>query len=276
MQEWIEKELATAHFGTVHTRTRARKPRTPSARPRKSKGNVKLRKRFLTVLNTMSQKPSLKFPAGCNGPAEVKAAYRFLDNEHVTFTTILGPHQQATLERIRDQPVVLIPQDTTELDLSRPNEVMTGSGPLNDTARVGFFDHISLAVTPQHLALGVVDAEVWRGLPSESRRMPRRSAPSGAPSPSRRRRAFAGSRAIVRPAGWREPPRGRSSSRSPIAKAMSTSISWKRSRPGDGCPQGLVHHSRRSGSRHGRLRRGPVLGPDTTSSRARRRHARRR
>ena len=33
----------------------------------------------------MSHKPSLKFPAGCNGRAEVKAAYRFLDNEHVTF-----------------------------------------------------------------------------------------------------------------------------------------------------------------------------------------------
>jgi Transposase Tn5 dimerisation domain/Transposase DNA-binding len=161
MQEWIEKELATAHFGTVHTRTRARTPRPPAARPRKSKGHVKLRKRFHRVLDAMSQKPSLKFPAGCNGTAEVKAASRFLDNEHVTFTTILAPHQQATLERIRDQPVVLIPQDTTELDLTRPNEVMAGAGPLNDPARVGFFDHISLALTPEHLALGVVDAEVW-------------------------------------------------------------------------------------------------------------------
>jgi hypothetical protein len=161
MQEWIEKELATAHFGTVHTRTRARQPETPKARTRKSTGNVKLRKRFQRVLNAMSQEPSLKFPAGCHGPAEVKAAYRFLDNEHVTSTTILAPHQQTTLERIRDQPVVLIPQDTTELDLTRPNEVMDGAGPLNDPARVGFFDHISLAVTPEHLALGVVDAEVW-------------------------------------------------------------------------------------------------------------------
>jgi Transposase Tn5 dimerisation domain/Transposase DNA-binding len=161
MQEWIEKELATAHFATVHTRARARKPKTPTARPRMPKGNVKLRKRFHKVLDAMSQKPSLKFPAGCRGTAEVKAAYRFVDNEHVTLATVLRPHQDATLQRILEQPVVLIPQDTTELDLTRPNEVMTGSGPLNDTSRVGFFDHISLAVTPQHLALGVVDAEVW-------------------------------------------------------------------------------------------------------------------
>src|SRR5262245_43570190 len=124
MQEWIDKELATAHFGTVHTKTKARKPKTRKSRSRKSKGNVKLQKRFQKVLNAMSQKPSWKFPAGCNGTAETKAAYRFLDNEHVTFATVLGPHQDATLERIRDQPVVLISQDTTELDLTRPNEVM--------------------------------------------------------------------------------------------------------------------------------------------------------
>ena len=161
MQEWIEKELATAHFGTVHTRTKARKPKTRKSRSRKSKGNVKLQKRLRKVLNAMSQKPSLKFPAGCNGSAETKAAYRFLDNEHVTFKTVLAPHQDATLERIRDQPVVLIPQDTTELDLTRPNQVMTGAGPLDDTTRVGFFDHISLALTPEHLALGVADAKVW-------------------------------------------------------------------------------------------------------------------
>jgi hypothetical protein len=166
MQEWIEKELGTAHFGTVHSqpepgKTKTRTPKTRKPRGRKSKGNVKLKKRFQKVLNAMSQKPSLKFPAGCNGAAEVKAAYRFVDNEFVTFATVLEPHQDSTLERIRDQPVVLIPQDTTELDLTRPNEVMTGAGPLNDTTRVGFYDHISLALTPERLALGVVDAKVW-------------------------------------------------------------------------------------------------------------------
>ena len=124
-------------------------------------------KRFKKVLESMSQKPSLKFPAGCNGRAEVKAAYRFLDNEHVTFASILAPHHDATIERIREQPVVLIPQDTTELDLTRPHEVMVGAGPLNDSARVGFYDHVSLAMTPEHLALGVVDAKVWARDPVE-------------------------------------------------------------------------------------------------------------
>jgi hypothetical protein len=182
MPEWIDKELATARFGT--TKAATAQARKPPKKPRKSKaGNVKLQNRFKTVVEAMSQKPSLKFPAGCTGRAEVTAAYRFLDNEHVTFTSILKPHQDATLQRIRAQPVVLIPQDTTELDLTRPHEVMAGAGPLNDTARVGFYNHVSLALTPEHLVLGAVEPTVWArdALPfdkdAQQRRAERRAKP---------------------------------------------------------------------------------------------------
>jgi hypothetical protein len=164
MQEWIEKELATAQFATTKA-AKASAAQTKTRRPKA--GNVKLKKRFKKVLGSMSQKPSLKFPAGCDGPAEVKAAYRFLDNEHVTFAAILGPHHDATIERIREQPVVLIPQDTTELDLTRPHEIMDGAGPLNGAERVGFYNHVSLAMTPEHLVLGVVHAKVWARGPLE-------------------------------------------------------------------------------------------------------------
>jgi hypothetical protein len=166
MQEWIDTELATAQFGTRNAATAQK--RKPPNKARKSKsGNPKLQNRFKTVLDSMSHKPSLKFPAGCKGPPEVRAAYRFLDNEHVTFSAILGPHQDATRARIREQTVVLIPQDTTELDLTRPHEVLVGAGPLNDTARVGFYNHVGLAMTPEHLVLGVVDAAIWARDPLE-------------------------------------------------------------------------------------------------------------
>ena len=97
----------------------------------------------------------------------MKAAYRFLDNEHVTAISILAPHRDATIERNPRQTVVLIVQDTTELDITRPNEVMAGAGPLNDSSRVGFHDHVSLAMTPEHLVLGVVDAKIWARDPVE-------------------------------------------------------------------------------------------------------------
>jgi len=157
MQEWIDKETATATFGTV----KAAKLKGKAKYRNSKSGNKRLKHRFKKVLDTMSQKPSLKFPAGCNGRAEVKAGYRFVNNEHVTFETILNPHHDATIERIRQQPVVLIPQDTTELDVTRPHEIMVGAGPLNDAARVGFHNHVSLAMTPDRLVLGTVDAKVW-------------------------------------------------------------------------------------------------------------------
>jgi len=169
MADWIDKELDTAKFGTV----KAAKAKACKAKPRMTKArktravNVKLKNRFQKVLESMSSKPSLKFPAGCKGRAEVKAAYRFLDNEHVTAFSILAPHRDATIERIRAQTVVLIAQDTTELDITRPHEMMAGAGPLNDSSRVGFHDHVSLAMTPEHLVLGVVDAKIWARDPVE-------------------------------------------------------------------------------------------------------------
>jgi hypothetical protein len=138
MQEWILEETVAADLG-----------------------DERLNRRFRIVLDTMSQKPSLKFPAGCNGRAETEAAYRFLDNDKVGKDEVLFPHRGATLERIRAQKVVLIPQDTTELDLTRPHEIMVGAGPLNDGSRVGFHDHVLLAFTPEGVPLGVVAADVW-------------------------------------------------------------------------------------------------------------------
>jgi hypothetical protein len=168
MDDWIQKELATAKFGTMKSSTaKARAGKLRVSKARKKAGNEKLKKRFCIVLESMSDKPSLKFPAGCNGNAETQAAYRFLDNEHVTFDTVLAPHYDATMQRIRAQTVVLIPQDTTELDLTRPHEIMAGAGPLNDSTRVGFYDHVSMALTPQYLALGAVDAKLWARDPVE-------------------------------------------------------------------------------------------------------------
>jgi hypothetical protein len=169
MVDWIESETATAKFGTRKAaKGKHSKGKTSKFKARVTKAcNARLKKRFQMVLESMINKPSLKFPAGCNGSAEVKAGYRFLDNEHVTAESILAPHCDATIERIRAQSVVLIPQDTTELDLTRPHEIMVGVGPLNDSARVGLHDHVSLALTPEHLALGVVKAKIWARDPVE-------------------------------------------------------------------------------------------------------------
>ena len=78
---------------------------------------------------------------------------------------ILAPHYQATLRRIAAQPVVLLAQDTTEIDLTRAEEVV--GGPLNSEARQGFYDHAMVAFTPEGTPLGVVSAEIWARDPEE-------------------------------------------------------------------------------------------------------------
>lgn len=54
---------------------------------------------------------------------------------------------------------MLLVQDTTELDLSRPQEVV--GGPLSDDHRTGLFVHPLLAFTPDRLPLGTVAVDLW-------------------------------------------------------------------------------------------------------------------
>lgn len=136
MQPWIEDELRSVDL--------------PDKR---------LNKRYRVLLDRFSSKPTLSIPAACTGWSETQAAYRFFDNERVTPEQLLQPHYEATLERIRQQPVVLIAQDTTQFDLTREHERI--GGPLGDEKHWGLHDHVALAVTPERLALGVVHSFTW-------------------------------------------------------------------------------------------------------------------
>ena len=138
MQTWIEEELQTSDFG-----------------------DERLDDRFKVLMDRFSQKPSVSIPAACNGWSETIAAYRFFDNDRVDDAKVLQPHQDATLQRIKEHDVVLLIQDTTEIEVTRPEEQVEGAGPLNDESRLGFYDHAMLAITPERIPLGVVDANIW-------------------------------------------------------------------------------------------------------------------
>lgn len=136
MNAWIENETRTADFG-----------------------DERLDRRFGLLLGRLADKPSLSIPAACEGLAETQAAYRFFDNEEVTSEKVLRPHRDATLERVRGQKVVIVAQDTSELDLTRKQEKV--GGPLNDKSRWGLFVHPLLVMTPERVPLGVWQAEFF-------------------------------------------------------------------------------------------------------------------
>jgi len=136
MQSWIEDELQTADLG-----------------------DQRLNRRFGKLLDQLSSKPSQSIPAACGGWADIQAAYRFFDNDEVTPAKVLAPHRDATVGRCREQPVVLIAQDTSELELTRPQEKV--GGPLGDEDHWGFHIHPCMAMTPDQVPLGILHAHMW-------------------------------------------------------------------------------------------------------------------
>jgi hypothetical protein len=120
----------------------------------------RLNRRVARVLGCLSEQPMRSIPGSCRSWAETFAAYRLFDNPRVTPERLLAPHCTATVARLREHPVVLLVQDSTELDFTR-KPATADLGRLNWKERQGLFLHLSLAVTPERLSLGVVEAQFW-------------------------------------------------------------------------------------------------------------------
>src|SRR3954447_13749985 len=121
-------------------------------------GDERLDARFEILLSALGSRPNLSIPAACAGSAELKAAYRFFDNDKVTFD-VLRPHTDQTIRRIAQQQVVLLVQDSSEAVLTRPHQQVAGVGAL-DGSRRGFLLHEMQAFTSDGVPLGTVWAEI--------------------------------------------------------------------------------------------------------------------
>jgi hypothetical protein len=121
----------------------------------------RLNARMLFILDQLQSKPTLSIPSACGGYAETAGAYRFFDNERVCFGNVLQPHIDASLRRIAAQESVILVQDTTELDLTRPNTQVAGTGPMDASSRRGVFLHLLHAFTPDGTSLGTVRGMPW-------------------------------------------------------------------------------------------------------------------
>lgn len=122
-------------------------------------GDARLNRRSRTLLARFAENPQASIPAACRGWSETDAAYKFFANPKVSAGGILKPHAAATLERCRQESVVLIVQDTTELDYTHENLPIEGLGVLDHRDRRGMHLHVNAAFTPQGCCLGVVDAQ---------------------------------------------------------------------------------------------------------------------
>jgi hypothetical protein len=121
----------------------------------------RLNRRLALVLSQLGERPTASIPAACGGHAEMTAAYRLFENPKVTHAKVLQPHIECTRQRMSKQRVVLLVQDTTEVDVTRPEQQVVGAGPMDSLSRRGAYLHLMEAFTPDGTPLGATLAEIW-------------------------------------------------------------------------------------------------------------------
>ena len=138
MTDWISTELAEQNIG-----------------------DKRLDKRLARLIENLCRDTSLSIPCANQCWADTLAAYRFFDNDRVTFDTILSGHKVSTQDRIQAEPVVLIPQDTTFLNFATDDK-SKNMGTLRTKNSNQQLLHASIAITPSRVNLGVVDGSMWQ------------------------------------------------------------------------------------------------------------------
>jgi Transposase DNA-binding/Transposase Tn5 dimerisation domain len=116
--------------------------------------------RLMRMVETLVEHAEQSVPEGFGSWSETKAAYRFFENDRIAWPEILAPHRASTVRRAAAEPVVLVAQDTTEINLSQ-FPATAGLGYLGSPKCRGVLLHTCLAMNPEGVVLGVIDQQMW-------------------------------------------------------------------------------------------------------------------
>src|SRR6266700_1627566 len=141
-------EWAEATFGGVHL------------------GDERRRRRAVAIAEAIAQQPQASLPRQMQEPGALQAVYRFVQNPHVSYEQLIGPHLQQTREAAGQQSQVLLIQDTTDLDY-HAHPTTTGLGPIGSGSHQGFLLQTVLAVLPESReVLGIAQQEAFLRQPA--------------------------------------------------------------------------------------------------------------
>lgn len=122
-------------------------------------GDPRLDLRLSRMVEDLAEHPE----ASCTealGSAGAKAAYRFWENPRVQAEETLAGHAQQSAERSMQYPVVLVAQDTTEINLT-DHPATKGMGYLGSPDCRGLLLHSLLVISPTGVPLGVLRQFTW-------------------------------------------------------------------------------------------------------------------
>ena len=142
-EEWAEKEFGNAQLG-----------------------DKRLSSRLVDIVTDKAEQPGRSFCSVAEGDwPKVKAYYRFIDkpdDSAVTMPSILLPHRERTIKRMKAQKTVLCIQDGSDLNYSTLGKCkdlgVIGTNQTGAQSR-GLHLHSTFAVTANGLPLGVLRAE---------------------------------------------------------------------------------------------------------------------
>lgn len=145
-------------------------------------GDRRRTRRLVETAAAMVGAPQASLPRQLHAPHALKAVYRLLANEAVTYEALLQPHWTHTRHAAGQEPVVLLVQDTTDITYSH-HPTTTGLGPIGDGRGRGYRLQSVLAVVPEpRRVLGLAHLEPFVRQPApgpetcaERQRRPRES-----------------------------------------------------------------------------------------------------
>jgi hypothetical protein len=123
-------------------------------------GDVRRTERLIEMATTLGENPTASLPEACCDAADLKATYRFFDNNNISPDEILKSHTLASINRLAEHPIILAVQDTTYLDWTA-HPATDGLGPLASEFRQGLLLHSTIAFTPGKVPLGLLQQQVW-------------------------------------------------------------------------------------------------------------------
>lgn len=130
-------------------------------------GDKRLRDRLIRIVEDRSKRPDASYLEAAGGDRRAaKGYYYFIDSPRDTLhpQAMLATHRERTIERIMAQEMVLVVQDTTDLNFSsRHHTEGLGLIGTNQTGAqsLGLKLHSSLALTTEGLPLGVLRTDCF-------------------------------------------------------------------------------------------------------------------
>jgi hypothetical protein len=143
----------------------------PQAWAQATFGEVRLRdkrrtERAVKLAEALAGEPSGSLPTQLGARKEVQASYRFLQSGQVSYEALMRPHVKQTRAQCEQRPVVLLVQDTTDLDY-QAHPKTSGLGPIGNGTHHGFLVHTMLAVEPSSAELlGIAHQEPFLRQPA--------------------------------------------------------------------------------------------------------------